>query len=575
MLSIPSEIDPHLLIRLLQLAVACALALTCGCAGQEPADLVLLGGKIHTVDPATPRAQAVALRGNRIAAVGTDNEIAEYIQPGRTQVIELGGKLVLPGFNDAHLHFIKYGGVLDGLNLTGITSYGQMREMLAAKVASSSPGEWIHGSGWDHVIIPDRQWPTREIIDSVSPVNPVVLTRIDGHSVLVNSRVLELSGIDSSTPDPPGGTIVHDTATGQPTGVLKEKARALIHEPELSEEQTYELSLKYLRLALESAAELGVTSIQPMAASRDFSPDLQAYEELERNGELTVRVYSGRVLTDDPAALAQYAAERARLDSNPLIKFGTLKGFVDGTIGSQTAALFEPFSDDSTKTGLLMMPEEELETKVLAADRAGFQVSLHAIGTRGNNLALGVFEKARQVNGVRDSRHRVEHVSLLIPRDIPRFAELGVIASVQPTFCVDQQFTEQRFGLERCRWAFAWRSILDSGGKIAFGTDCPVEILDPMAGLYVAVTRRERRGDGSRSWFPEEKLTMEEAVRLYTMGSAYASFEEHTKGSISPGKLADMVVLSRDLFSIPEDEIMNTRVLYTIFDGKVIYRKQD
>lgn len=558
----------------LSIFLLCAVSLGICCTRSQTADLVLLGGDIYTVNSANPRAEAVAVAGNKIVAVGSNDEIERYIEDGVTEVLELDGKLVVPGFNDAHLHFIKYGGVLDGLNLTGITSYDRMVEMLDAKVEQVSPGEWIRGSGWDHVIIPGRQWPTRELIDSVSPDNPVVLTRIDGHSVLVNSYVLKNSGIDASTPDPPGGTIVRDPSTGEPTGVMKEKARALVREQEPSEQETRELSLRYLRLALAEAARLGVTSIQPMAASRDYGPDLAAYEELERSGELTVRVYMGRVLTGDPDALASYAQLRDRLNHSALIRFGTLKGFVDGTIGSQTAALFEPYSDDPTKTGLLMMPEEELEAKVLSADRAGFQISLHAIGTRGNNLALNIFEKAARANGVRDSRHRVEHVSLLIPSDIPRFAELGVIASMQPTFCADQQFTEQRFGLERCRYAFAWRSIMDAGGRVAFGTDSPVEALDPMAGLYVAVTRRERRGDGSRSWFPQEKLTMEEAIRLYTLGSAHASFEEDIKGSIEPGKLADMVVLSQDLFSIPEDRIMQTEVLHTIFDGKVIYSKR-
>ncbi|MFC1613961.1 amidohydrolase [Gemmatimonadota bacterium] len=539
---------------------------TASCGEKQIADLILKNGKVITIDRLNPRAQAVAVKGNLILAVGSNGEIEKYLKPGVTKVLDLQGKMVVPGFNDAHIHFFGAGAALEVLNLAGIANYDRMTEKVAARVREAEPGEWVFGRGWDHTTIPGQAWPTKEVIDKVSPDNPVMLHRIDGHSMLVNSVILKQFDITADTPDPPGGTIVRDPSTGEPTGVLQENAMGLVEKPEITPEENRQTKRRQLKLALGQAAECGVTSIHHISGDGEY------FEELQQKGELTLRVYLCQRLTDDPARLESYKKLKEKYTVNPLIKFGALKAFMDGTLGSQTAALFEPFSDKPSTSGLLTMPVEKMEKLVLAADREGFQVAIHAIGTQGNHLVLDVCEKVMEVNGKRDSRHRIEHASILIKEDIPRFAELGVIASYQPTFCAtDQLFAEDRLGHQRCRYAYAWRSVLSAGGRIAFGTDCAVEPMDPMEGLYAAVSRKDRAGGEDDGWIPEEKLTMEEAIELYTLGSAYASFEENIKGSIEAGKLADMVVLSQDLMQLPENRIMKTEVVYTVFDGRIIY----
>lgn len=537
------------------------------CKKPLPADLVLKNGHIFTVDRNNLLAEAVAVTGNRIIAVGSNRQIEKFVKPGVTKVIDLEGKFVAPGFNDSHVHFFSVGSALEKVDLVGITSYDQMRERVAARVKKVEPGQWIIGRGWDQSLIPDRAWPTKEVIDEVSRDNPVSLSRVDGHSVLVNSYVLKESGITADTPDPDGGKIVRDPDTGEPTGVLKENAMGLVkrsHYGKNGEED----NLRHLKLALGQAKILGVTSIHHIGSGLEF------FDQAAGNGELTVRVYYCPELTDDPETLREYSELKEKYKNNPLIGFGFLKSFIDGTLGSATAALFEPYNDDPSTSGVLVIEPEKLEKMVLEADRRGFQIGIHAIGTRGNHLVLDVYEKAIQANGRREARHRIEHTQLLAESDLPRFAQLGVIASMQPSHCItDKRFAEDRLGKKRCRYAYAWRSVLDAGANIAFGTDAPVEILNPMDGLYAAVTRKDREGEKGEGWFPEEKLTMEEAIQLYTLGSAYASFEEDIKGSIEPGKLADMVVLSQNLLEIPEDKVLDTEVVYTIFDGRVIYGK--
>jgi len=537
------------------------------CKKPLPADLVLRNGHIFTVDRDNPSAEAVAVTGNRIAAVGPDREIAKYIKPGVTRVIDLDGKLVVPGFNDAHVHFISVGSALEKVDLVGITSYEQMRERVAARAEKLEPGRWIIGRGWDHTLIPGSAWPTKEVIDRVTPENPVSLSRVDGHSVLVNSYTLKESGITKDTPDPEGGEIVRDPDTGEPTGVLKENAMSLVKRSRYNRSEG-EDSNRHLKLALELAKRLGVTSIHHIGSG------LELFEEAAGNGELTVRVYYCPKLTGDPQTLEEYSGLKEKHSDDPMIRFGFLKSFIDGTLGSATAALFEPYNDDPSTSGVLVIEQDKLEKMVLEADRRGFQIGIHAIGTRGNHLVLDAYEKAMQANGRRDARHRIEHTQILIEEDLSRLARLGVIASMQPSHCItDKRYAEDRLGKERCRWAYAWRSVLEAGAHLAFGTDAPVEILNPMDGLYAAVTRKDRGGEPGNGWIPQEKLTMEEAIEQYTLGSAYASFEEDLKGSIQPGRLADMAVLSQNLLEISEDKIQDTQVVYTIFDGRVIYEK--
>lgn len=548
------------------------LTLLFACSPKEKADLVILNGKVVTIDDDNPRAEAIAIVGDRIVAVGTNAKIEKYVDDAKTELVDAGGRLVIPGFNDAHAHFGPVNP--DYVELRYITDPAVITEKVREQVARSKPGELIRGGHWEHEMFITREWPTKELIDIVAPNNPVVLSRTDGHSVLVNSYVIENSGITKDTPDPFGGEIQHDPETGEPTGIFKEAATQLLNygavPVERTEEEEAERTWQGYLLALENARKLGITSIQiPGRANWDM------YEKLMDEGELTSRIDIGAVLTDNSERLAQYDELRLKYPpENDWLRFGYLKDFMDGTLGSGTALMFEPFSDEPDKTGLPQMTYEELEKRVVAADAEGFQIGIHAIGTKANNWILNAYEKAIEINGERDSRHRSEHAQLLIQDDIPRFAELGVIASMQPTHCItDKRFCEKRIGLERSKGAYAWRSLLDTGAKIAFGTDYSVEPLNPMEGLYAAVTRKDRMGEEGEGWFPEEKLTMEEAIRLYTLGSAYAQFMEDRKGMIKEGYLADIVITDKDLMTVPEDEIMKTTVDYTIVDGKIVFRK--
>jgi predicted amidohydrolase YtcJ len=554
----------------LNLLLSITLIFVLSCSGPEKADLVILNGKLLTMDKDNPAAEALAVKGETIIAVGNTKKISRMIAEGITTVVDAKGRLVIPGFNDAHAHF----GPLDPdyIELRYTTDPSVITEKVRVQVAKSKPGELIRGGHWEHEMFLDRKWPSKELIDKVSPDNPVMLSRADGHSVLVNSYILKKSGIKKSTPDPFGGEIQKDPATGEPTGILKEKAAALIRidksNSELTPEERTARSREGYLLALKEAREYGVTSIQ-IPGSADF----EAYEKLQNEGLLTSRIDIGKPLSGDTAVLRKYMdLKRKYSPEGNWIRFGYLKGFIDGTIGSGTALMFEPFADNPASSGLAMMSYEDLEKMVIAADKSGFQVGIHAIGDKGNNWVLNAYEKAQQVNGKRDSRHRDEHTQTLILEDIPRFAKLGVIPSMQPTHCIsDKKFYEKRIGPERCKGAYAWRSLIDAGSILAFGTDYQVEPLNPMEGLYAAVTRKERLGEEGDGWFPAQKLTMEEAIRYYTWGAAYAQFMEDRKGMIKTGYLADIVITDKDLLTIPENEIMKTRVDYTITGGKVVY----
>jgi predicted amidohydrolase YtcJ len=548
------------------------MILTGSCSEKGKADLVILNGKVFTNDTLNPYAEAVAMRGEIIIAVGTSKKIRQMVDEDSTRVIDAGGRLVLPGFNDAHVHF----GPLDPdyIELRYTTDPSVITEKVKQQVERSKPGELIRGGHWEHEMFTDRQWPSRKLIDAVSPDNPVILSRADGHSVLVNSYVLRASGITKNTPNPFGGEIVKDPVTGEPTGILKENAENLIKTGEIKPGRTPDQESErewqgYMR-AMKEARELGVTSIQN-AGGADFVD----YERLMEAGELTSRIDIGRSLSGDPESLKKYEALKAKYPAaGNWIRFGYLKAFIDGTIGSGTALMFEPFNDDPSTSGLSMMPYEELEKMVLAADKSGFQVGIHAIGDKGNNWVLNAYEKAIEVNGRRDSRHRDEHTQTVRSSDIPRFAALGVIASMQPTHCIsDKKFLEKRIGSERAAGAYAWKSLENAGARIAFGTDYQVEPLNPMEGLYAAVTRKDRLGEEGEGWFPQEKISMESAIYYYTLGAAYAQFMEDRKGILREGYLGDIVITDKDLFTIPENEIMKTKVDYTITGGKVVFER--
>jgi predicted amidohydrolase YtcJ len=537
---------------------------------QEKADMVIINAKVLTIDKENPSAQAIAIKGEYIIAVGTTSLISEMIDKGKTKVIDAHGRLVIPGFNDAHVHF----GPLDPdyIELRYTTDPSIITEKVKEQVARSRPGELISGGHWEHEMFIGKKWPTKELIDKVSPDNPVVLSRADGHSVLTNSYVLRASGITKNTPDPFGGVIQKDPVTGEPTGIIKENAQGKIKTGEIKPKRTAEdennrVWQGYL-LALKEARSYGVTSVQIPGAA-----DFTVYKRLQKNGKLTCRIDIGKSLTGDTLLLKKYLELKKKYpEEGNWIRFGYLKGFMDGTIGSGTALMFKPFSDNPSTAGLALMPYEEMEKQILAADRLGFQIGVHAIGDKANFWILNAFEKAEKVNGKRDSRHRIEHAQTLQPSDIPRFASLDVIASMQPTHCIsDKKFCDKRIGPERANGAYAWKSLADAGAKLAFGTDYQVEPLNPMEGLYAAVTRKDRLGEEGNGWHPEQKIKMEDAIRYYTLGSAYAQFMEDRKGMIKAGFLADIVIVDKNLLTIPENEIMETHVDYTIIGGKVVY----
>ena len=540
-------------------------------AGAQPAaSLVLLNGKIWTVNDRQPRAEAVACLGSRIVAVGSNGEIRKWIGAG-TEAIDMGGKLVLPGFNDAHVHFFSGGENLASVQLRDAKSEDEFRKRIAEFAAKQPAGRWITGGDWDHENWTPARLPTRQLIDAVTAGHPVFVNRLDGHMALANSQALQLAGITRDTPDPPGGTIVRDAA-GEPTGVLKDAAMERMDGvdgviPAPSEDQIADA----VRAAMRYAAENGVTSVQDMSAAPEI---LRVYQTLLARGELTVRISGHQPL----ATWQRLAAVGLRADfGGEKLHIGALKGFADGSLGSTTALFFEPYLDAPNTSGLAnseMIPESKMQAHILGADRAGLQVAVHAIGDKANHTVLGMYEEAARQNGARDRRFRIEHAQHLRMEDIPRFGTLHVIASMQPYHCIDDgRWAEKRIGPERAEGTYAFRALLDSGAVLAFGSDWDVAPMQPLMGIYAAATRRTLDGKHPNGWVPEQRITVAEAIRAYTMGSAYASFDEKIKGSIEPGKLADMVVVSDDILSIPAVEIEKTRVETTVFDGKVIYHR--
>ncbi len=540
----------------------------------SPADLVIKNAKILTIDKDNPQAEAIAIQGEFIMAVSSNKKIGVYIKKGVTKVIDGRGQLLTPGFNDAHIHFLSGGQSLMNLDFRYVHDVETIKQLVADKVKNVKPGELIRGRGWEHETFPDKKWPTKEILDEVAPNNPVVLTRADGHSVWVNTYVIKASGITKDTPNPPNGTIVRDPSTGEPTGIFKEGAQRLLKITDtvkLSAEERQQREEKALELALEQARKKGVTSIQQLNGGYEL------FQKFKDEEKLTARITFNMALPADEEGLKKMDALRKRFpQENIWIRFGYLKGLIDGTLGSGTALMFKAFKDDPSTSGLPMLPYEEFEKRIVAADAMGFQTGTHAIGTKGNHWLLNAVEKAMLVNGNRDARHRSEHAQILSEEDIPRFAELGVIASMQPTHCItDKRFAEKRIGKERCKGAYAWKHLLDSGAKLAFGTDWPVEPMDPLEGLYASVTRKDRSGEAGEGWFPDQRLSMEQAIELYTLGAAYGEFMEERKGMLKTGYLADMVIFDHDLMTIPYDEIMKAKVDYTIVGGKIVYNREN
>lgn len=538
---------------------------------QERADLVLVNGKVFLADSAGTVVQALAVRGGRVVAAGTDAEVRRLAGPG-TETVDLGGRLVTPGFNDAHVHFGSGGQGLLNVQLTGTTSLAEIERRVAAAAAQAQPGEWILGRGWDHTRLPASElgpggWPTKEILDRAAPRNPVLLSRVDGHTSWANSAALRLAGIDRGTANPSGGEIVRD-ARGEATGILKETAEGLVsrHVPAPTLAQTR----RGIRAALELAARTGVTSVQTDASELD----VQVYRELAAADSLSVRVYGWFPL--DARVIQALRAGRVQAHTgDEWVRVGMVKGYTDGTLGSRTAYMLEPFADDHSTHGLPQYSDAQLDSLVTAADAAGLQVILHAIGDAANRQALDAFERAAARNGPRARRHRIEHAQVLDAADIPRFRRLGVIASMQPTHATsDMRWAETRIGRERAsEGAYAWRSLLDAGATVVFGTDFPVEPLPPVEGIYSAVTRQSREEPGvpPGGWLPAQRLTREDAIRLYTAASAFGEWEEGRKGTLRPGMLADLVVWDRDLLTVPDVEILQAVPVRTVVGGRTVY----
>jgi len=528
-------------------------------------DLVLINGKIWTVNPSQPEAQAVACRDGKIVAVGTTAEIRSMAGP-ETRVVDLLGRRVVPGFNDAHVHFYSGGSNLTSVQLRDCKSQAEFRERIREYAAKLPPGRWITGGLWDHESWTPAELPTRELIDDVTGDHPVFVQRLDGHMGLANSRALALAGISRVTTDPPGGTIVHG-ADFQPTGILKDAAMTAVLEkiPPDTPEQIAEA----VKAAMQYAARHGVTSVQDMSASPEV---LSVYQDLLHRGELTVRIYGAQPI----ASYGRLAAVGIRAGlGNDKLKIGLVKGFADGSLGSTTALFFDQYLDQPGTTGLAnedMIPESKMLDRVIASDAAGIQVAVHAIGDKANATMLKIFAEAAEKNGPKDRRFRIEHAQHLRPQEIQAFAEQYVIASMQPYHAIDDgRWAEKRIGPERARYTYAFRSLLDAGVTLAFGSDWDVAPMQPLMGIYAAATRRTLDGKRPDGWIPQQKITVAEAIRAYTMGSAYASFDEKIKGSIEPGKLADMVVLSDDIMQIEPNRIDMVNVVMTVLDGKVIH----
>jgi predicted amidohydrolase YtcJ len=529
------------------------------------ADLIITHAKVWTVDKSHPQVQAVAVLGDRIVAIGTDDEVSAWRGP-QTKVIDAGGKLVLPGFNDSHVHFVSGGTQLDSVQLNDATSAHEFVRRIGEHAKTASKGSWILGGDWDETKWTPADLPTKELIDPVSNDTPVFVSRYDGHMGLANTAALRAAGITSQTPDPPGGVIVRD-AKGNPTGALKDAALDLMykHVPPLSHDER----LHAVKRALAHAASLGVTSVQHMSA--DFA-DIAVYDELRDRGELTTRIYVAPSIADFEK-LTNVGVRRAFGDA--YLRIGAVKGFADGSLGSRTAYFFEPFSDTPENRGLLsseMQPPVAMRDRMMKADAAGIQLCTHAIGDQGISIILDFYGDLVKEHGPADRRFRIEHAQHMAAKDFDRFAQLGVIASMQPYHAIDDgRWAEGRIGHDRASRTYAFRTFLDHKVRLAFGTDWDVAPLNPMLGLYAAVTRATLDEKNPNGWFPEQKLTVAEAVEAYTMGSAYAEFQDKEKGSITVGKLADMVIVSDDIFKIDPVKIRDVKVVKTIVGGKTVW----
>ena len=521
-------------------------------------------GRIYTNDSGSPWAQAMLVRGEEILAVGDEGEVSALADKNAA-VVDLGGHFVMPGFNDAHLHLGGAGADLVAVRLNGAASVEELQKRLAGAVAQHKEGDWITGGGWDHTLWPDKKFPNRQELDAVAPKNPVLLTHISGHVAVANSLALKLAGITKATQNPAGGEIERD-ANGEPDGMLKEGAAMRLVESKIPPPSPAERR-KGIELALADVAKNGVTSVQDFSSWDDFL----VYRDLKNDGKLTARITEWLAFPTPLEKLEQMRREGSTTD--PWLKTGALKGFMDGALGSRTAALLAPYSDAPGTSGILTADPAKYRAMAIERDKAGFQINFHAIGDKANRVALDIFDALQKANGPRDRRDRIEHAQVVAMSDFPRFAQLGIIASMQPSHeTTDMRWAEQRLGPERSKGAYAWATMEKFGVRLAFGTDYDVEPVSPFRGLYACVTRELPAGGPKGGWEPQEKISLEDCIRAYATGSAYAEFEEGKKGELKAGEYADFIVLSNDLTKTPPQEYTKTEVLRTVVGGKTVYQ---
>ena len=546
------------------LAVAVAV-LSLGQATSAP-DLILHNARVYTVDANRSTAEAIAVRGDRIVRVGGNRDLLALGGPS-TRVIDARGGTIVPGLHDAHAHFTGLGAGMQRMDLRGTTSYEQVVSAVRQRAAAARPGEWIVGRGWDQNDWPDKQWPTHDLLSAASPDNPVFLTRVDGHAGLVNRRAMDLAGLGTATADPPGGRLIRGSGN-QPSGVLIDNAQGLVSSkiPPVTAAQLEEQIL----LADRETRRLGLTMVHDAGTD---GRTIEAYKRLIDAGRLKTRLY---VMLRGPLPTLQQA-----FDNGPIVDYGNhrlavraIKIVADGALGSRGAAMLEPYSDEPGTTGLLTTPPEEIYAQTLAASKAGFQTAIHAIGDRANRLVMDVFERVqREVPGARALRMRNEHAQILDRAEIPRFASLNVIASVQPTHATsDMPWAPTRIGFERTEeGAYVWRKLIASGATLASGSDFPVELPNPMLGFYAAITRQDPSGRPTTGWMPAERMSRDEALASFTRNAAFAAHAETLIGSLESGKLADFVVLSKDIMRVAAPEILTTTVRMTIVGGEIVY----
>jgi predicted amidohydrolase YtcJ len=536
-------------------------------AQTTPGTVFFLHGRIYTNNPKQPWATAMGVRGGNVICIGGLEEVLLECGGGQegVETVQLNGHFVMPGFNDAHVHIGGAGADMLAVQLNGASSIEELQKRLAAAIATHKEGEWVTGSGWDHTLWPDKKFPNKQQLDAVSPKNPVVLTHISGHVAVANSLALEKAGITKDSPNPKGGQIERET-TGEPTGMLEEDSAMRIVDQKVPGNSA-EQRRRGIEMVLADAAKNGVTSVQDFSDWEDF----QVYQQLKSENKLGLRITEWLPFDLPIQQLENMRSEGGTRD--PWLRTGALKAFTDGALGSKTAAMTAPYSDDPSTSGILTSDPGQLRAMAIERDKHGFQLAFHAIGDRANSVALDVFEAVLNANGRRDRRDRIEHAQVVAPQDFARFAKLNVIASMQPSHeSNDMRWAEQRVGPERAKGAYAWATMQKNGVRLAFGTDYDVEPISPMRGLYACVTRELPEGGPQGGWQPQEKISLEDCMRAYTSGSAYAEFDEGKKGELKTGEYADFIVLSNDLTKIPPAEYLKTRVLRTVVGGRTVYQ---